>query len=200
MHLRELIMAKKRVLFLGPAQSPLLAWLLDQGEDVVQRSTPLNADFITGGRFSFLVSYGYRHIIKKDILVRFPGRAINLHISYLPWNRGADPNFWSFVEDTPKGVSIHYLDEGIDTGDIIEQKEISFDMENETLATSYARLQQEIQELFKQNWRSIKEGSCNRKKQVGKGSMHRIKDIQAKEHLLINGWDTPVEALREKGL
>jgi len=34
----------------------------------------------------------------------------------------ADPNVWSFIEKTPKGVSIHYLDAGIDTGDIIAQK------------------------------------------------------------------------------
>ncbi|MCL0081308.1 hypothetical protein M1N64_03665 [Peptococcaceae bacterium] len=53
---------------------------------------------------------------------KFQGRAINLHISFLPWNRGADPNFWSFIENAPVGVSIHYLDEGIDTGDRKKQQ------------------------------------------------------------------------------
>ena len=53
---------------------------------------------------------------------------INLHISYLPYNRGAHPNFWSFVENTPSGVSIHQVDSGIDTGKIVIQKQINFNL------------------------------------------------------------------------
>jgi len=73
-------------------------------------------------------------------------RAINLHPSLLPWNRGAHSNFWSFLEDTPKGVTIHIIDEGIDTGDILLQKKIKFDQSKETLRSSYGRLQQELQQ------------------------------------------------------
>ena len=40
-------------------------------------------------------------------------------MSFLPYNRGSHPNFWSFVENTPKGVSIHEVSNGIDDGDII---------------------------------------------------------------------------------
>ena len=54
---------------------------------------------------------------------------------------GQDPNLWSFIEDTPKGVTIHEIDEGIDTGDIIFQKEIVLNS-NETLASSYEKLQE----------------------------------------------------------
>ncbi len=146
-----------------------------------------------------MVSYGYRHIIRKNILDIFQGKAINLHISYLPWNRGADPNFWSFVEDTPKGVTIHYLDEGVDTGDIIYQKEMEFDLSRETLATSYEKLQAEIQDLFKKNWLNIKSVNNQRRKQVGKGSAHKIKDKEALSHLLTDGWDTPVSVLYQYG-
>ena len=60
-----------------------------------------------------------------------------MHISLLPWNRGYHPNIWSFLEDTPKGVTIHYINEGIDTGDIIVQKEIVIDEDKETLKSSY---------------------------------------------------------------
>jgi methionyl-tRNA formyltransferase len=104
--------------------------------------------------------------------------AINLHISYLPWNRGADPNFWSFINDTPKGITIHYVDKNYDTGDIIAQKEIGFN-DNETLRTSYNKLQIEIQILFKENWDSIKNGTCKRIKQNGKGSLQRVNDKES---------------------
>ena len=50
-----------------------------------------------------LVSFGYRFILPGDLLARFPDRAVNLHIAYLPWNRGAHPNVWSAYEGTPAG-------------------------------------------------------------------------------------------------
>ncbi|MFZ5818709.1 MAG: formyltransferase family protein [Chloroflexota bacterium] len=188
---------KENILFLGPESSSLIIWLKECGEIVVQASEIITPDFVDKCNASFLISYGYRHILGKEILEKFPGKAINLHISYLPWNRGADPNFWSFVENTPKGVTIHYLDEGIDTGDIIVQKEVEFDSRDETLATTYKKLQVEIQELFKQNWLKIKSGKCTRTKQVGEGSFHKLKDKNHLLNLVTNGWDTPITELEQ---
>ena len=45
-------------------------------------------------------------------------------MSFLPYNRGSHPNFWSFIDDTPKGITIHEIDEGADTGNIVFQKKI----------------------------------------------------------------------------
>jgi methionyl-tRNA formyltransferase len=190
-------MAHEKILFLGPEDSPLITWLREEGEQVIQTADKLSAEDVAEQGYSFLVSYGYRHILRKDILDVFPGRAINLHISYLPWNRGADPNFWSFIEDTPKGVTIHYLDEGVNTGDIIVQEKMEFDSDRETLATSYEKLQTAIQELFRKNWQNIKSGNCRRQKQVGKGSTHKVKDKTSLSHLLTDGWNTPVSVLEE---
>lgn len=180
-----------KVLFLGPSESPLVKWLQSEGEEVVTTIEPIGEGFLDGHSPDLIVSYGYRHIIKKDVLVRYAGRAINLHISYLPWNRGADPNFWSIVENTPKGVTIHYLDEGVDTGDIIVQKQVVFS-EDDTLRTSYDKLQEEIQALFRDNWGSIRAGKCSRKRQEGKGSLHRQQDKEKIFQLLARGWDTPI--------
>ena len=63
-------------------------------------------------QYDFIISFGYRHIIKEDIIDKFINKIINLHISYLPYNKGADPNLWSYLENTPKGVTIHYIDKG----------------------------------------------------------------------------------------
>jgi methionyl-tRNA formyltransferase len=158
-------------------------------------------DYVLENNFSFLISYGYRFILKKEILDLFPNRAINLHISYLPYNRGADPNFWSFIDGTPKGVTIHYLDEGVDTGDIIVQKEVVFDsLESETLASSYQKLHIEIQNLFFQNWEAIKNQKCSRRPQVGNGTVHKKKDKEALLHLIEkDGWDTKLSVLVEYG-
>ncbi|MBQ3033656.1 MAG: hypothetical protein IJD28_04690 [Deferribacterales bacterium] len=57
----------------------------------------------------FIISFGYHYMVHKDIVKKFENKIINMHISYLPWNRGADPNLWSILENTPKGVTIHRL-------------------------------------------------------------------------------------------
>ena len=183
---------KENILFLGLANSPLLAWLRSKNETVIQTDKKLTMDFIDRNQITFLISYNYQYIIKKHILDKLPNKAINLHISYLPWNRGADPNFWSFIDNTPKGVTIHYLDKGIDTGDIICQKELVFNLSEATLASTYQQLQSEIQELFKQSWDSIKLEKCPRIKQSGKGSFHNQEDKLRFSYLLTDGWNTPV--------
>lgn len=185
----------RKILFLGPENSPLLTWLKARGENIVQTSERITAAFLKEQEVTFLLSYGYRHIISKEILDCFPDHAINLHISYLPWNRGADPNLWSFLEGTPKGVTIHYLDPGVDTGDIISQTEVTFDANGETLATTYEKLQSAMQNLFKETWDEIKSGDPPRKKQLAAGSFHRMKDKEAVSHLLTRGWQTPVSSL-----
>jgi methionyl-tRNA formyltransferase len=183
-----------RVLFLGPPESPLRAWLESRGETVIATAEKITPAFLDEHRPELLVSYGYRYILRGEILDRFPGRAVNLHISLLPWNRGADPNLWSFVEDTPKGVTIHHLDRGVDTGDIIAQREIAF-AAGDTLRSSYERLQREIQELFHLTWPDIRAGTAPRRPQVGAGTSHRLRDKELLLPRLSAGWDTPVAEL-----
>ncbi len=184
-------------MFLGEINSPLFIWLSKQEKSVIQTSDKITAEFIDRNNVEFLVSYGYRHILKADVLNKLPFKAVNLHISYLPWNRGADPNLWSFITGSPKGATIHYLDEGVDTGDVIAQKEMEFKSDNETLATTYEKLQSEIQELFKYHWAKIKTGECKGHKQKGKGSLHKLKDKECLSHLLPDGWNTRISLLEE---
>lgn len=163
-----------RLQFLGPNDPPLLP------------STPWVPEWA--------ISHGYRHIIPDWFIERLKGRVINLHISYLPWNRGADPNLWSFVDDTPKGVSIHYVDSGIDTGDLIYQRPVE-PIEGDTLRSSYDRLQNEMRGLFNVVWPLIVHGEAPRTPQPPGGSYHTQADRQRVEHLLTAGWDTPVAQL-----
>ena len=110
--------------------------------------------------YDFIISFGYRHIIKKDIIDLFPDKIINMHISYLPYNKGADPNLWSYLENSPKGVTIHKIDAGLDTGDILLQKNVQDNIED-TLKTSYDRLINEIVSLFNENVDNILNNKIN---------------------------------------
>lgn len=188
------------VLVLGMDLSPLSSIIIATGHAVIERTDAFDVEFLESNQVDFIVSYGFRHIIRKPILEHLVDRAINLHIAYLPWNRGADPNLWSFLESTPKGVTIHYIDEGIDTGDIIAQRLVDCDGEEETLATSYAKLNCAIIDLFSEVWPSIAYGNNLRKIQIGDSSTHRVREKERFMHLLTKGWDTPVNALKEKSL
>lgn len=183
-----------KVLFLGYLDSPLIPYLESAGETVIAREAKLGREEVAALGADFLVSYGYRHILKPDLLALFPERTLNLHISYLPWNRGTDPNFWSFVENTPKGVTLHRIDAGIDTGAIVAQKEVRF-RGDETLKSSYELLRAEIEALFREWWPRIRAGEVVARPQSGPGSCHKKSDKAALEHLLVNGWDTPVRLL-----
>lgn len=188
-----------KILILKNTVTPISKLVEQSGDDVLEWSDPIDRFFVEQNRIDFAVSHGYRHIIKESIVNRLRRRIINLHISLLPWNRGADPNLWSFMDDTPKGVTIHYVDEGIDTGDIIVQKEVYFKHDQETLATTYQKLQAEIVDLFQTNWPLIRNGSCSFMKQLSGGTFHTSFDKRKYENLLDDGWDTPVSLLIGKG-
>jgi methionyl-tRNA formyltransferase len=180
--------------WLGPPAPALESYIDSMGDSVQRTEDRVTAESPIVTWAEFLVSYGYRHIISEEVLNRFPRRAINLHISYLPWNRGADPNLWSFLEDSPKGVTIHYLDEGLDTGDILIQKKIEH-APDDTLKTSYDRLRAAIEKLFLSAWPDIRDGNHPSFPQPTNGTSHRRRDRAPYKRLLTKGWDTPVDGL-----
>ena len=142
-----------KLLLLGKFCPQILDFISSVGDqyEITENNINSNTDIIKG--IDFVVSYGYRHILKKALLDNFFNRAINIHISLLPWNRGAEPNLWSFLENTPRGVTIHYIDNGIDTGHILVQQEVKFVLdETLTLKTSYNKLNEVANELFKKYW------------------------------------------------
>ena len=148
-----------KILFLGGSMSKhLVDLLVEHGEEVTYTEQKISLEKVQHVVPEMIISYNHKHILGPDILQAVDGWAINLHISYLPYNRGAYPNIWSFLEDTPKGVTIHNIGAGIDTGDIMAQKQVYIDIEKETFKSAYEILHQEIQFLFKANWEEIK--SC----------------------------------------
>jgi methionyl-tRNA formyltransferase len=93
-------------------------------------------------------------------------------------------------------VTIHYIDVGIDTGNIIVQQTVGFDVEHDTLATSYLKLNEIIIQLFSDSWFLIKEGKFGAKRQSSGGTFHRASDKERYQHLLSQkGWETPVKEL-----
>lgn len=157
---------------------PLFHWLEERVPTQLY-SGALELDMLEACRPALVISYNYKHIVPATVINFMKGNIINLHISYLPWNRGAYPNLWSILDDTPKGVTIHQMEKGLDTGAILYQKELFFDLTKETLASSHRKLNEEIVRLFQEHWREIWEKTYLVRPQQGEGSYHALKDMRA---------------------
>jgi len=168
---------------------PLFDWLKGEGENVILYEGKINPLYIEQNNISFIISYNYRTILKPELIKLMPHKIINLHTSYLPYNKGASPNIWSFIEGTPCGVTIHEIDCGIDTGDILVQKEIKYDFKIETLASSYQKSNKMIQSLFIENWIDLKNNKIKPQLQKEKGTFHLSKDLEPYKEI-INYTDT----------
>lgn len=191
-----------KILFLTNNENTnsLYEWLVShEGKQNVMRFTNrIEIDIINRLKPSYIISYNYKYLIKEDVINYMQGRIINLHTSYLPYNRGSSPNFFSFMEDTPKGVTIHRLEKGLDTGAIYVQKELVFDEGKETFASSYSALIHAMEELFKENWDKIKTGEIEPVLQQGEGSYHTMRDLNEYRAKCDFGWTDNIAEYKEK--
>jgi phosphoribosylglycinamide formyltransferase 1 len=74
-----------------------------------------------GARLKVLA--GFMELLSNDFLDRFPGPVINVHPSLLPKYPGAHPIEDALADGAEEfGVTVHYVDSGIDTGDVIRQE------------------------------------------------------------------------------
>jgi len=120
---------------------------------------------------------------------------VNIHPALLPYNRGSYPNVWSIVERTPSGVTIHYIDEGIDTGDIIAQCTIPVEPVD-TGESLYRKLERAMLDLFQQTWPLIRAGQAPRLSQINAaGTTHRIRDAAQIDEIDLNRMYTARELL-----
>lgn len=160
-------------LYRNPCALPLFDWLEQQGHTVVCREDKLDAVWCREQSFDLAVSYTYPYILSAEMLDALGNNAVNLHNSYLPWNRGADPNIWSVLEGTPRGVSLHYINAGLDKGDIIAQQFVDVPADA-TLGSSYKLLDDAAKALFKQAFRWYAYWPQMKKTVQGKGTYHAV--------------------------
>jgi methionyl-tRNA formyltransferase len=119
---------KRTPIYLGEVESllraknrdlPILKW----SQEFLQ-SAELDSLF-KGVNFGVSALFG--HILPKEIIGKFPGGILNLHPSLLPIGRGADPIPWGIIERQKQGITLHLIDNDLDSGGIIFQKEIPTD-------------------------------------------------------------------------
>lgn len=174
----------------------LFTWLKENGNEVICSTEKLEAQWCAKQRFDLTISYTYRYILSKEVLDALGNNAVNIHNSFLPFNRGADPNIWSIIDETPRGVTLHYMNTDLDKGFIIAQQLVN-DSEEETLRSSYENLDRAAKQLFKDAFRYYKSWPMMRKQALGEGSYHSIKDGERLKKTIIS-FDESVWFFKEK--
>jgi phosphoribosylglycinamide formyltransferase-1 len=95
-----------------------------------------------------VVLAGYMRMIKAPLLDAFPRRVINIHPSLLPAFPGLEAWKQAVEAGAPKsGCTVHYVDSGMDTGEIIAQSEVPV-LPGDTAETLHARIQDAEHKLY----------------------------------------------------
>lgn len=110
-------------------------------------------------------------IIFKEGLIKIPRMcAINIHNAPLPKYRGMLPNFWQlFHKEKFAGITIHVIDSGIDTGDIVSQKSLAI-LEGESLDELISRTKREGAHMMIDMINRYREKKVVYRKMDGEGS------------------------------
>lgn len=89
-----------------------------------------------------LIVLGDTRIIKKNIMVIPKIGTLNSHPGYLPDVKGNNPYIWAIINNLPQGCSIHFIDDNVDTGDVLLREMI-----DQKTCKSYVDLLQKINYL-----------------------------------------------------
>lgn len=129
------------------------------------------ADFfsqLAGLRPDSLICHSYSMLIRGDILNCVGWQAFNIHMSLLPRNRGPNPIQWTIIHgDQVSGTTLHVMDEGFDSGGIIDQEPVKI-FESDTWVTLASRLNlatgrlldRAIPLLLSGTWQAMPQDEC----------------------------------------
>lgn len=125
-------------------------------------NTPEFVDLIRGLQPDLLFSFYYRHMLKAPLLGLPSQGCLNLHGSYLPQYRGRCPVNWVLVNgETHTGVTLHYMVEKPDAGDLVAQRMVPIAFED-TAATLYEKMTAAAGEMFAQVLPQLAAGTAPR--------------------------------------
>lgn len=163
-------------LLMKDKKQEILCWIKDRNPDLI-------------------VVYSMPFLLKEEIF-SFPKLGtINLHTALLPKYRGAVPIFLTYyLFDRDAGVTVHYIDKGEDTGDIILQKDVKID-----LGERYYELRVKFEaagaDALVESINKIDSGIVQRKIQPKESPTPRAKRVKKDDYLNLIDWNWDLERL-----
>ena len=142
-----------------------------------------------------IVVVAYGQILPRDVLEIPQLACLNVHASLLPRWRGAAPIQAAIAAgDSETGITVMYMDEGLDTGDILLQRDTEI-LPNDTGESLHDRLAQIAPEPLLESLRLLAAGNAPRIPQDDTQATHAPK--LKREHGLVD-WSDSAEAIQRK--
>ena len=112
-----------------------------------------------------IIVAGWHYILRKELLDIPPLGVLGLHSSLLPKYRGGSPLVWQMINgEKEAGISLFYLEKGIDTGDIVGQETFTLE-ETDTIKEALLKSQEAGLKLIENYIPQVLNGTAPKKKQ-----------------------------------
>ena len=161
---------RKKILTAPPVKETALKYGIDVVQPKKLRDNPEVLELIKKINPDVIVVVAYGRILPKEILEIPKFGCVNVHGSLLPRHRGSSPIQWSIVcGDKVTGVTTMLMDEGIDTGDILEVLEVPIE-DSDTGGSLFDKLCKEGAKLLSSTLTGLVNGTITPKKQPEEGS------------------------------
>ncbi len=126
---------------------------------------PANVERLRAMRPGLLLVVGWTRLLGPEILALPPRGCVGFHASLLPKYRGRAPVNWAIINgESETGNTMIFLDDGVDTGDIIEQRRIPITPEDDC-RTLYEKVSDSAVEMLLQHLPALKAGTAPRRRQ-----------------------------------
>jgi dTDP-4-amino-4,6-dideoxyglucose formyltransferase len=148
----------------------------------------LDLDYIFGIHFPYIIPNEVLSIPKIGV--------VNLHPAFLPYNKGWHTPSWAIIEGHPYGATLHFMEEALDEGDIIHQKQIEV-LPIDTANSLYKRVLKLEEEVFFEAFDNLCSLNPKRIKQTGKGTSHQKKELKALQEITISENSNPIDLIHK---
>jgi methionyl-tRNA formyltransferase len=164
---------------------PLLEPISPNDPETIERIASLSPDLF--------VAVGYTNILREKILGVTRLLAANYHASLLPAYRGLHPVFWCLRNgERWSGLTVHAMDPGIDTGDILYQVRVRV-RANDTVEDLYSRIMERSTLLIDRLIRDCERGTISRMPQPLDGAAYYSSIREADYQIR---WEMEAETIR----
>jgi methionyl-tRNA formyltransferase len=130
--------------------------------------------------FDLIISYHCRQLFPAEIVSNI--RCVNIHPGFNPYNRGWYPGVYSIANGLPAGATIHEIDDKIDNGPIIAQKQIDI-LPEDTSGTVYPKIIQAEYDLLEEFFLPMITGEYETFSPEHSGNLNYKKDYYALQQL-----------------
>ena len=141
-------------------------------EKVKRHSSRFSIEYLQQHNIKYALLMSSNWLIKESLLSVRDLSIINVHPGYLPKHKGLDSLPWSILEDDPIGLTAYILDEGIDTGPILEFRPIEIEA-GDTIGSLQRRMMKQIPEFLLSVLRKLEKGEITPNPQPKGGEVHR---------------------------